>query len=291
VVVDNGSTDGSPDLVRREFAECRLVETGANLGFAAGNNVGLRAAAGDYLILLNNDATVRPGWLVALIAAAESDPEVAAVTAKLVFADRPGTIQSAGTVLLSDGSGSDRGSGEADSGKYDRLEEVFGFNGASALLRRRALDEVGLLDEAFFMYYEDTDLSWRLRLQGWKILYQPAAVVDHKHAASSQEWSPLFTFHADRNRLLMLLKNARWRVVSRAGTSLLGLVFRAGLGAGPASPGIGDQRPRRGARHYLRVLASLLAHLPGTLAERRRIRSRRKIGDGQIERWMQPRRA
>jgi GT2 family glycosyltransferase len=287
VVVDNGSTDGSGKLIRTEFPDCRLLEAGGNLGFAGGNNLGLRAGTGEYLVLLNNDTKVRPGWLQAMIAAAESDPEVGAVTAKLLYADRPGTIQSAGTVLHDDGGGSDRGSGEVDTGQYDRLEEVFGLNGASALLRRHALEDVGLLDETFFMYYEDTDLSWRLRLRGWKVLYQPAAEVDHVHAASSREWSPFFTFHADRNRLLMLLKNARWRVVLRAGLAQLGQVFRRSRprGANEGEPG---ERGRRGVRHYLRVFASVLVHLPGTLVERRRVRGRRKVADAQIERWMRP---
>jgi GT2 family glycosyltransferase len=287
LVVDNGSTDGSQDLIRREFPDCTLLEAGRNLGFAGGNNLGLRAGIGEYLVLLNNDTAVRPGWLQALIDAAESDPEVGAVTAKLLYAGRPGTIQSAGTELHEDGGGGDRGSGEIDDGQYNRLEEVFGLNGASALLCRRALEDVGLLDEAFFMYYEDTDLSWRLRLRGWKILYQPAAEVYHVHAASSREWSPFFTFHADRNRLLMLLKNARWRVVLRAGFALLGQVFRrsGAPGAGDGEPG---RRGRRGVGHYLRVFVSLLVHLPRTLVKRRRVRGRRRLADAQIERWMQP---
>src|SRR5262249_51352308 len=138
----------------------------------------------------------------------EADRSVGAVTSKLVFMDRPGVIQNAGSLVLSDGSGGDRGTGEEDRGQYDRREEVFAACGAAVLLTRPMLDDVGALDPAFFAYYEDTDLSWRMRLRGWKIVYEPEAVVEHTHSGTSIEWSPFFTFHADRNRLFMILKNA-----------------------------------------------------------------------------------
>src|SRR5581483_12472754 len=98
------------------------------------------------------------------------------------------------------------GSGEPEAGRYQAREEVFGFCGAAALLRRAALEDVGAFEESFFMYYEDLDLSWRMRLRGWRILYEPGAVVEHAHAASTGEWSPFFTFHVDRNRVLTLLR-------------------------------------------------------------------------------------
>jgi hypothetical protein len=104
---------------------------------------------------------------------------------------------------------------EPDRGQYDRQEEVFYFNGAAALLRKAALADAGSLDPRYFMYYEDLDLSWRLRLRGWKVLYVPQAVVEHEHAASSGEWSPLFLYEVLRNRPLMLLKLAPWPLASR----------------------------------------------------------------------------
>src|SRR6202022_2016320 len=136
--------------------------------------------------------------------AADANPRAGAVTSKLVFADRPQVIQSAGTLLLDDGGGGDRGAGGQDRGPYDDGGEVFGFCGPAALLRREALDDVGGLDETFFAYYEDTDLSWRMRLRGWNVLYEPGAVVEHVHSATSGERSFFFTFHADRNSLFML---------------------------------------------------------------------------------------
>jgi len=117
-------------------------------------------------------------------------------------------VNNTGGIFHVPGYGADRGYQEVDRGQYDRPEEVFLMCGAAVCLRTEALREVGVFDDCFFMYYEDTDLSWRLRAAGWSIRYVPDAVVRHLHAASSVEWSPFFTFHVERNRLLLLAKNA-----------------------------------------------------------------------------------
>jgi GT2 family glycosyltransferase len=281
LLVDNASADGSPQHVRERFPDVRVLESGENLGFAGGNNLGIREARARHVVLLNNDTRVRPGWLKALVEAAESGERVAAVTAKLLYAGRPGVIQSAGSLLLSDGSGADRGMDEPDRGQYERREEVFGGNGASLLLRREALADVGGLDESFFMYYEDTDLCWRLRLRGWRVLYEPAAVVEHEHAGSSREWSPFFTFLVDRNRLFMLLKNARPAFLARSYAGFLRRSAAAETGrAGPTRQKV------RG-----RVLRSYAAHLPEMLWKRSLVRARRRVADRAVERWLYPREA
>ena len=277
VLVDNASEDGSVAHVRSHFPSVRVLEAGANLGFAAGNNLALRQATTTHVVLLNNDTLVRPGWLAALVSAADSDPRAGAVQAKLLFAGRPGVIQSAGTLLLSDGSAGDRGFGEPDDGRFSRREEVFGACAAAALYRREALDDVGLLDEAFYMYYEDVDLSWRLRLAGWKVLYEPAAVVDHVHSATSGPDSGFMRFHAERNRLLMVLKNAPWDFVVAS--------YRS-LGSRAARPG---ESPAGARASRLRVALSFLSHLPRALVARARIRSRRRVGDAEVLGWTFPR--
>jgi len=305
ILVDNASSDGSVAAVRQAFPEGRVIAAGRNLGFAGGNNLGMRAARGRHIVLLNNDTRVRPGWLRALVAAAEASPDAGAIAAKLMFLDPPGVIQNAGSLLLSDGSGADRGFREADRGQYDGREEVFGACGASVLYRREMLDDVGAFDETFFMYYEDTDLNWRMRLRGWKVVYEPAAVVDHVHAGSSQEWSPFFTFHVDRNRMFMLLKNASAPMVVRSYASFARL---AGAGAARAlrarlrerqllaaslhlalpAGGRAEDRPSRAAIH-VKVAGSLAAHLPEMLAKRAHIRRHRTVPDSEIERWFYPR--
>jgi GT2 family glycosyltransferase len=281
ILADNGSSDGSAEHVRDRYPGVRVLEMGSNLGFSSGNNRAMRAALGADLVLLNNDTRVQPGWLRALTETASSDAKVGAVTSKLVFADRPKVLQNTGLLLLSDGAGGDRGTGEVDRGQYDRREEVFGFCGAAAFLRREALEDAGMFDETFFAYYEDTDLSWRLRLRGWKILFEPAAVVWHVHSATSREGSALFTFHADRNRLFTVVKDARARFVARslwaAGRRALGSGRRGGTGA-PGAP-----------RQLRRVLVSFLLHLPEMMGKRLAVRLRRRVPDGEIERWVYPR--
>jgi len=293
VVVDNGSDDGSVEHLRQRWPQVRLIEAGRNLGFAAGNNLGIRQARGEYVVLLNNDTRVRPGWLEALVEAAERDPKVGAVTSKLVFMDRPGVIQNAGSLLLSDGSGGDRGTGEDDRGQYDREEEVFAACGGAALLRRSMLEDVGLLDETFFCYYEDTDLSWRMRLRGWRITYQPAAVVEHVHAATSGEWSPFFTFHADRNRLFMIVKNAPWPFVARSFLGFawlaVGFAARAAVRRLAGRRGTGERPGPSRIRIHASVLGSLLRHLPDLLGKRRRIRRHRRVSDREVLSWLYPR--
>jgi GT2 family glycosyltransferase len=156
------------------------------------------------------------------------------------------------------------------------------------------LDDVGPLDDTFFMYYEDTDLSWRMRLRGWRIVYEPTAVIEHVHSGSSGEWSPFFIFHVDRNRLFMIIKNGPPSFVLRsfvtfgamsaayAARTLLRRL-RRGEAGGAAAPG-----PSR-ARTQVRVVGSLLRHLPEMLAKRWRIRRGRRVSDADITRWFFPR--
>lgn len=288
-VVDNHSNDDSIEHLRRYHQWVRLITSTRNAGFAAANNLAIRVARGEYVVLLNNDTRVRPGWLAALVDSAEREPRAGAVTSKLLFADRPNVIQNTGGVLLSDGSGGDRGTGEVDDGRFDAHEEVFGFCGAAALLRREAIEDVGVLDETFFMYYEDTDLSWRMRLRGWKILYDPRAVVEHGHAQTSSEWSDFFLFHVDRNRLLMILKNAPASLVASS-FSALGL-RAARLRRAPAD-GVAQPAAQKASRRLTlrgRVLQSFLAHAPEALSARQHIRGRRSVPDTEITRWMVPR--
>ncbi|HZU15945.1 MAG TPA: glycosyltransferase family 2 protein [Candidatus Dormibacteraeota bacterium] len=293
ILVDNCSTDDSVEYVQHEWPTVTILRADRNLGFAAGNNLGIRHARGKYIVLLNNDTTVHEGWLAALVNTAESDSTVAAVTSKIVYMGRPDIIQNAGGLLLTDGSGADRGFGEHDKGQYDHQEEVFGACGCAVLYRREALADVGLFDESFFCYYEDMDLNWRLRLRGWRVVYQPAAMVEHLHAGTSVEWSPFFLFHAERNRIFMVVKNAPLRMVLttlyRFARLLLTYVFvalqrrlRKGAGSGAIAPGLSR------VRVYLDIAMSVTRHLPHLMVQRLRIRRTRRLPDREIQRWLFP---
>lgn len=293
LLVDNESTDGSPEAAVGRFPDVRLVRAGKNLGFAGGNNLGIEQARGRHVVLINNDARARPGWLAALVEAAESDPRVGAVTCKVLFAEPPGVIQNAGSLLLSDGSGAERGYEQPDRGQFDTAEEVFAICGAGVLLSRAMLEDVGGFDDAFFLYYEDTDLSWRMRLRGWKVIYEPRAVIEHVHSHTSGEWSPRFVFHVDRNRLFMVLKNAPPGFVIRSFAGFYWRALRSLAGGRPSTAGAARQAPRtpgpRRAGIHLKVALSFMRWLPVMLGRRWRIRRRRSVPDSEIRRWLYPR--
>jgi GT2 family glycosyltransferase len=195
-------------------------------------------------------------------------------------------LNNAGSIVFSDGYGADRAYQTVDLGQHDEPEEVFAFCGGAVCLRTQALREVGYFDDRFFMYYEDTDLSWRLRAAGWSILYAPSSVTRHIHSASSVEWSPLFTFHVDRNRLLMLTKNATTslaaREVVRYPLTTLSLALRAVARARHT----GRRPPVRPSLLRLRVTGSYLRLLPAMLLERRRLARRAVLGRGELQRWL-----
>lgn len=248
VLVDNASEDGSAERAREAFPAVRLVRRESNEGFAAGANAGIRASHGQFVVLVNNDAQVRPGFLDAVLAPmrAPGGEDVAAVTGRVLLAGHyrpapegtgpdeglvghdgrrwlrspagePGVrlVNSTGNLMTRSGNGRDRDwLAPEDAPPADR--DVFGFNGGCAALRRRALDEVGLLDSRLFMYYEDTELSWRLRRSGWRVVHAPGAVTVHQHAASSGTATAFFQVHNIRNRLVVALAQAPWPVVLRA---------------------------------------------------------------------------
>jgi GT2 family glycosyltransferase len=223
-----------------------------------------------------------------------SDPEEVelAVTPTAAWYDVPVAgfpfvvLNNAGSMLLPDGSGADRGYQERDRGQFDRQEEVFAWCGAAVLLSRAYLESVGLFDERFFLYYEDTDLSWRGRAQGWRYVYVPDSVVRHEHSASTVEGSRLFAHFVERNRLLTLTRNAplglAWR---EAGRHLLitGSYARRDI----LSPLARGGRPTvETVRRRLQSLGAYVRMAPAALADRRRLQVRRTVDPHRlVEEW------
>ncbi len=399
VMVDNASSDGSVDFVRSAFPWVRIVESGGNLGFAGGNNLGMQVARGDLIGLINNDTVVDPDWLSALVRALMDEPDVTAAGSKILFfrryveltieslpfqpsaggqssdtrelgmlvdeasgfvesgykkplygegfwgreqhgdrsvrwtsgrgtirlplppdpvdggyvleldvsgtnaaAGREFTVSLAGTVLgtgvlaadyakhvftcpaalldgaacdvinnagtLLDGNGEagDRGIYEDDRGQYDEPEDMQALCGAAMLMRRSALVQAGLFDSNFFMYYEDTDLSWRLRKGGGRLRYVPASVVRHVHTGSSVEWSPVFVFHVSRNHVLIKIKHAPAAVAGRAYGREVLRCLRSAVAA--ARRGFTDKRLNAEFGLRLRIQRDLFKLLPVVLRQR-----------------------
>jgi GT2 family glycosyltransferase len=208
LVIDNASSDGTVEQVRARFPEHVVLETGANLGYAGGNNLGLRRAIAqgyDYALLLNNDAEVAAGSLEALIAAAEGDPSVGLAGPTIYYADRPSTIWSAGGIIQwHQGKTAMRGLDEIDNGQYARPAEVDFLSGCALLVKRAAVERVGLLDERFFLYYEDTEWCVRLRRAGFRVVQVPAARLIHRIPLDARDTQPYVTYYMTRNRLLFL---------------------------------------------------------------------------------------
>jgi GT2 family glycosyltransferase len=417
-VVDNDSRDESVSLLREHYPEVRVLQSGANLGFAGGNNVALREVATPFAVLLNNDAVPEPNWLEELLAPmlAPGSEGIGATTGRVLFtphflrleldcegfvpgphdtrelgvrvhsvavgppgeapsvvtpqvlweqltygaegppdgryfwtrpsgtllvpiprtgpveitigwaaerskpvavrwtdadgsldtvtlaagvepelvtfrlpagAPRVDVINNVGGIVVGEGYGADRGYQQVDEGQYSRPEEVFTACGNGIAIRTELGRELSWFDDDFFLYYEDTDLSWRLRSLGYDIWYAPAAVLRHLHSATSQEWSPLFVFHVDRNRLLMLTKNATAKLAVQA-------VVRYPLTTG--SMGLRTLRQAVKARQRpavrptllrLRVIASYLRLAPRMLSRRRSIAADALIGRGALQRrWV-----
>lgn len=208
IVVDNGSTDGSADLLNQKYKDrIRLILNETNLGFAEGNNVGIAAASGKYIALLNNDAVADPQWIEELVHAAEdSDGTFGMWASKIMFYDSRKIIDTAGHLIYPDGLNRGRGKGEADSVQYDSKEEVFFPSGCAALYSKGMLDVISGFDSDFFAYGDDTDIGLKARLAGWKCLFVPTSVVYHKSSATSGKYSSFKAYLVERNRIWILIK-------------------------------------------------------------------------------------
>ena len=290
VVVDNASGDGSAERLRREGLT--VVESPENQGFGAGVNIGARGMVEDVLVLLNNDAVAEPGFLEALLAPLGDPPSAAApaaTTARILLAGRwkpatPGQrdalvsprtgrwtrvddeaaargegevlVNSTGNLVDASGNGYDR-DWLVPAGQEHSPSEVFGLCGGACAIRREAWQALGGFREDLFMYYEDTDLSWRLRERGWRVLYVREAVARHEHASSSGTDSPMFIRVNVRNRILTAAAHSPAPVVMQALARTLVRSLRG---------------PQRGP--VLRGLAQALAGLPRELHRRARSRAR-----------------
>jgi hypothetical protein len=218
IVVDNGSGLKGTQELEPLYPEVHFLSSLANLGFAGGNNLAFPHATGEYVLLLNNDTEVAPDFLEPMVQMMEEDPRIGIVSPKLFFFDRPDTLQYAGTTAIHPITSRGRkfGHGEVDHGQYDQPRPTGYANGACMLIRRKLLEQVGYLREDYFLYYEEHDLTARVRQAGFHVMFQPAGRIYHKVSASTGALSPLKAFYLHRNRLVFLQRTQRGMTKSLA---------------------------------------------------------------------------
>lgn len=207
IVVDNGSTDGSRQLIEDAFPQVALIALPANTGFCHAVNVGIEAARTPYVILLNNDTKAGPGFVKALCDSLEARPKAFSVSARMLMWDAPERIDDAGDRYCVLGWAYSRGKGQP-AARYGQPAEIFSACGGAAIYRKSILSRIGLFDEAHFAYLEDLDIGWRARTQGWRSYYEPRAEVVHYGSASTgARYNARKTELAAANSIYVIAKN------------------------------------------------------------------------------------
>ncbi len=277
IVVDDGSTDESVALLRRNYPWVQVVARPRNGGFVRAANDGIMASRGEIICLLNNDTEPEAGWLEALARAAQAHPEAAFFACKLLLWDRRTVLHSAGDFYGLDGVPGSRGVWQEDHGQYDTCWEVFAACGAAAAYRRHLLDDVGLLDSDLIQYCEDVDLAWRAALRGHRGLFVPDAVVYHRLSATGG--GPLASYYCGRNFIAVLAKDVPAPLLRRHWRAILRAQLRITLEALRHARSPAAQARLRGQ------LAGLLL-LPRMLGKRRLVQAGRRVPVQELESFL-----
>jgi GT2 family glycosyltransferase len=291
VVVDNGSEDGSLEMLDREFSQIdafrlKLIRNKENRGFCAANNQGFAASNTPLVALLNNDAVAEPDWLTSLTSAFEDRQEVGMAASKILVYEDPKRIDKVGHLIYPDGQNRGRGTDELDAGQYDRVEEVLWPDGCAAMYKREMLDRIGGFDEDFFAYADDAELGLRARIAGWTCIYIPTAVVRHHRGATLGLRSGRRLELIERNRVLLAAKLFPWSLLWVNGAYYLARLA-AGLWAAVRHKGEVGRYP--GLRGKLAAVLALmkgdlqaLILLPRMLRKRRAVNQLRKLSPREV---------
>lgn len=209
IVVDNASENNEAEQISNRFPDVKVIKSDKNLGFAGGNNLGIKASKGKFLFLVNNDTYFEDFNIQALIDRLNSDPNIGIVCPKIKFAWSPQPIQFAGYTQLSNITIRNQaiGFGEEDHGQYDVAHTTPYAHGAAMLIKRETIDKVGLMPECYFLYYEELDWSMMFTRAGYQIWYEPKCTIYHKESQATGQNSPLRTYYITRNRLRLVKRN------------------------------------------------------------------------------------
>ncbi len=227
IVVDNGSSDGSAELLRSAYPQVDLIETGENLGFSAAVNIGIKASTTDYVLLLNNDTEADPGMIEWLERAMMRHPRAFSAAAKMIQLYHPDLIDSAGDLYTVIGWGVNRGNGRSVS-HYSRASHIFTACAGAALYRRKVFETIGYFDEMHFAYLEDIDIGYRARLFGFTNIYEPKAIVCHVGSGTSgSKYNSFKVSLSARNNVWLNYKNMPdWQLVLNALPLALGVFVK-----------------------------------------------------------------
>lgn len=271
IVVDNGSNDGSQEIISVNFHSVNLICLDRNYGFCKGNNIGIEAARGEYIVLLNNDTVVEPDWLQQLHDCMLSDPDIGfCASGLLTYADK-NLLDAAGDGFSICGAGYKRGYLEEAAG-YKKEEYVFGACAGAAMYKKEMLDKIGLLDEDFFVAYEDSDLSFRAQLAGYKCKYAPKAVVYHKVNSTLGKLSDSYVFYGHRNVEYAYFKNMPGKLLIRTvlphiAYDILAFAYFTKKGKGLA---------------FMKAKVDFIRNFKKVMAKRREIQSMKCVDDSYI---------
>ncbi len=276
IVVDNGSHDGSVQMVEKNFPHTELICLKENRGFDGGVNAGIKRAmkhGSEYIALFNNDAIASNTWLESLVDCMNAHPEAGIVTGKLMRADKK-HIDSTGEFYSTWGMPFPRGRNEVDEGQYDKEQPVFAGTGGASLYRTQLLREIGLFDENFFAYFEDVDIGFRAQLAGWSVRYTPKAVAYHHVGGTSSKLGSFTRYHSIKNFILLYNKNMPGWLFWKYKPLFLVQLLRLLAGS------IRDKQ----TIVFIKALARALRLMPNTLSTRRHIQKSRKINTREVSR-------
>lgn len=209
IVVDNASSDDPTHAFLSIFPSLKFIKNDKNLGFSGGNNIGIKAASGEYFFIVNNDTEFTEGLIESLLEVFHAKSDAGIVCPKFHYYFDKGTIEYAGyrPVNIFTGRNGMIGSGEKDQGQYDTIKKTNYAHGGAMMVSGKAMEKVGLMPEQFFLYYEELDWSVKFKKKGYSIYFQPNALIYHKESMTTGKSSPLKTFYLTRNRILFMRRN------------------------------------------------------------------------------------
>ncbi|NLH53737.1 MAG: glycosyltransferase family 2 protein [Bacteroidales bacterium] len=218
IIVDNASPKDDPSIIPARYPEVKFIQLEKNLGFAGGNNVGIRQAKGKYILLLNNDTEVTPDFLEPLVEKLEKNPEIGVVSPKIKFHHTPDTLQFTVITPINKFTGRSKGLGFGvkDTGQWEFDAETAYAHGAAMMVPRKVIEKVGLMAEIYFLYYEELDWCYRIRQAGYKIYYVHNSLVYHKESISTGKMSPTKIYWMNRARLLYMRRNVEQPILTLA---------------------------------------------------------------------------